>query len=62
MTEEEKEAIYKLLTKEALRLLKISLEFQDKGLSDKFLKISTVRLWPKNYRFIRKSFKFTKRR
>ena len=46
--EEEREVIYKLLTKEALRLLKISLDFQDKGLSNEFLKTATVRLWPKS--------------
>jgi len=44
--EEEKEAIYKLLTKEALRLLKISLEFQNKKPPDKFFKTTGIYLWP----------------
>jgi hypothetical protein len=48
MTEVEKEASRKILTKEALRLLGISLKFQDEGLSNEFLKIATVRLWPKS--------------
>ena len=40
--EEEREAIYKLLATEALRLLKISLEFQDKKPSYEFLKIASI--------------------
>ena len=59
-TEETKEAIYKLLTKEALRLLKISLDFQDKKPSYKFFENTGIYLWPNSrkqcIKHIEKSF------
>jgi hypothetical protein len=60
--EEEKEALCEILTTEALRLLRINLEFQDKELSlDEICKFTGIRLLP-NYpvrhrlNFIKKSF------
>jgi len=58
--EEEREAIYKLLTTEAFRLLKISLDFQDKKPSYKFLKIASGFPWPnfpkQRVKHVKKSF------